>query len=165
MLYKGWGTCRDGNQPLPHPTPYFIILKRCAEQYMFSLIIFPCRFTGSKMGSRFQREMSTAKWSEKEMGRALCTSTPPPVMTMATTLSWLPTPRWRSRVLRCATPWGRSTWCHCEWDLEKCELLRIAEENEWEALWLCVTGAQYHSLKDQLATDGSLNPWAFVKGH
>lgn len=38
--------------------------------------------------------------------------------------------------------WGRSTWCHCEWDLEKCQLLRIAEENEWGALWLCVTRAQ-----------------------
>lgn len=145
--------------PLPPPTPYF---KRCTEQCIFSLIISHCRFTGSKMGSRFQREMNIAKWGEKEMGRALCTLTPPPVKTMATTLSWLPTPRCGSRVLGCAAIWKRSNWCHCEWDLEKCKLIRIAEENEWEALWLCVTRVQYHSLKDQLAIDGSFKPSDFL---
>ena len=33
-------------------------------------------------------------------------------------------------------------------NLEKCKLLRTAEENEWGALRLCVTGAQDHNLHD-----------------
>lgn len=74
-------------------------------------------------------------------------------------------PQVETRVQHCAALSERSGWYHCEWDLEKHELLRIAEDYEWEALRLCVTRAQYHNLKKHLATDGLLNPSAFVKVH
>lgn len=101
-----------GIWPLPH-------ISEDTEQYVLtniSLLTFHSRFIGSKMGSRFQREMSTAKCGVKEMEPAPYTSNPPTVMMTATTPSWRPTPRLVAGFLDLR----RSDWCHCEWDLDKC---------------------------------------------
>lgn len=55
--------------------------------------VFPCRFIGLKMGSKFLREVITTEFKENLMELAHCILQPPPWMMMGITLLWLLTHR------------------------------------------------------------------------
>lgn len=118
-------------------------------------MLFHFRYTGSKMGSRFLKRMSTAKWGGKETGHVLCTLNPLPMMMMATIPSWQPTPRWDPRDdMTCCTR-RKKQLNHWAGGREKGDLLRIAEEVK-EEHWVCVT---QNSVTLMIDTDESLTTW------